>query len=91
MGSKWEIGFELRISCSDTMINYRFSQKFKLLVNGEFNHLTIILTMRNVCKLKVCSLDIFVLVFLFYHFRSLQIFWLLFKFLCFQLLSGNFY
>ena len=35
---------ELRISYSDTMLNYRFSQKFKLLGNSEFNHLTIIQT-----------------------------------------------
>ena len=34
-------GIELRISYSDTMLNYRFSQKLKLLGNGEFNHLTI--------------------------------------------------
>ena len=31
-------------SCSDTMLNYRLFQKFKLLGNGEFNHLTISLT-----------------------------------------------
>ena len=37
-------GIEVRISCSDTMINYRFSQKLKLLGNDEFNNLTIILT-----------------------------------------------
>ena len=29
------------------MLNYQFSQKFKLLENDEFNHLTIILTVRN--------------------------------------------
>ena len=27
-----------------TLLNYRLSQKLKLLENGEFNHLTIILT-----------------------------------------------
>ena len=37
-------GIELKISCSDTMLNYRLSQKFKLLENSEFNHLTISLT-----------------------------------------------
>jgi hypothetical protein len=30
-----EIGFELRTSCSNTMLNYRLSQKFKLLGNDE--------------------------------------------------------
>ena len=35
---------ELMIFCFDTMLNYRLSQKFKLLGNGEFNHLTINLT-----------------------------------------------
>ena len=35
---------ELRILCSDTMLNYRLSQKLKLSRNDEFNHLTIILT-----------------------------------------------
>ena len=40
-------GIELRISCFDTMLNYRLSQKLKLLGNGEFNHLTIILTILN--------------------------------------------
>ena len=35
---------ELRISCSDIMLNYRLSQKLKLLGNSEFNHLTISLT-----------------------------------------------
>ena len=28
----------------DTMLNYRLSQKFKILGNGKFNYLTIILT-----------------------------------------------
>ena len=42
---KWEIRveeakIELRISCSDTMLNYRFSQKLKLLGYDKFNHLT---------------------------------------------------
>ena len=37
-------GIKFRISCSDTILNYRLSQKLKLLGNNEFNHLTIILT-----------------------------------------------
>ena len=37
-------GIELKISCPDTMLNYRLFQKLKLSRNGEFNHLTIILT-----------------------------------------------
>ena len=44
MGGRVKLGIELRISYSDTILNYRFSQKFKLLENGEFNHLTINLT-----------------------------------------------
>ena len=31
---------ELKISCFDTMLNYRLSQKVKLLGYGKFNHLT---------------------------------------------------
>ena len=34
-------GIELRISCSDIMLNYWLFQKLKLLENGEFNHLII--------------------------------------------------
>ena len=41
---KLEPGIELRISCSNIMLNYRLSQKLKLLGNDEFNHLTINLT-----------------------------------------------
>ena len=37
-------GIELKISYSDTMLNYQLSQKVKLSTNGEFNHLIIILT-----------------------------------------------
>ena len=44
MGGRVKTGIELRIFCSDTMLNYRLSQKFKLLGNSEFNHLTISLT-----------------------------------------------
>jgi hypothetical protein len=39
-----ETWFKFRITCSDIMINYQLSQKFKLLGNDGFNHLTIILT-----------------------------------------------
>ena len=49
MGGRAKIGIELKISCSDTMLNYRLSQKFKLLGNDEFNHLTIILTLPLTC------------------------------------------
>ena len=35
-GSVEETMIELRISYSDTMLNYQLSQKF----NGKFNHLT---------------------------------------------------
>jgi len=40
MGGKVEkTKIELMISCSDTMLNYRLSQKFKLLEYGKFNYL----------------------------------------------------
>ena len=35
-----ETMIEPKISCSDIMLNYRLSQKFKLLGYGKFNHLT---------------------------------------------------
>ena len=41
MGGRVEIGIELMISCSDTMINHWLSPKLKLLENGEFNYFTI--------------------------------------------------
>ena len=44
MGGRVELGFELGITCSDTMRNYQFSQKLKLLGYDEFNHLINILT-----------------------------------------------
>ena len=44
MGGRVKTGIKLRIFCSDTILNYRLSHKFKLLGNGEFNHLTISLT-----------------------------------------------
>ena len=47
MGGRVKIGIEFRISCSDTMLNYQLSKKFKLLENCEFNHLTISLIERN--------------------------------------------
>ena len=48
-----ESGFELGITCSDTMRNYRLSQKLKLLGYGEFNHLTNILTLPLTCGLRL--------------------------------------
>ena len=45
MGGRAKVGIERRSSCSDAMLNYRFSQKHKLLGNSEFSHLTIILTL----------------------------------------------
>ena len=45
MRGRLEIRIEFKISYTDTMLNYCLSQKFKLLENSEFNHLTIILTM----------------------------------------------
>ena len=50
MEGKGKIEIKLRIFYFDTMINYRLSQKLTLLGNGEFNHLTIILTI--IIKLK---------------------------------------
>ena len=44
MGGRVESGIKLKVYCSNTMLNYWFSQKFKLLGNCEFNHLTIVLT-----------------------------------------------
>ena len=35
------------------MINYRLSQKYKLLGDYEFNHLNIILTLPLTCGLKL--------------------------------------
>jgi len=41
MGGKVEkIEIELRISCSNTMLNYQFFQKLKQLGYDKFNHLT---------------------------------------------------
>ena len=36
-----------------SVLNYRLSQKFKLLGNGEFNHLTISLTLPLTCGPKL--------------------------------------
>ncbi len=44
MGGRVETRFELKTTYSDIMINYQFSQQLKLIGNGKFNHLTIILT-----------------------------------------------
>ena len=46
-------GIDIRIFCSDTMLNYRLSQKLKLLENCEFNHLTINLTLPLTCGPKL--------------------------------------
>ena len=43
-------GIELRIFCSDTMLNCRLSKKLKLLRNGKFNPLTINLSCGNLCE-----------------------------------------
>ena len=48
-GERVELGIELKSFCFDTMINYQFSQKLKLLENNEFNHLTIILILPLMC------------------------------------------
>ena len=50
MRGKIKTGIELGISNSDTMLNYRLFQKFKLLENCEFNYLTIILRRSFVFK-----------------------------------------
>ena len=39
-GRMEETGIELRTSYFDTMLNYRLSQKLKLLEYDKFNHLT---------------------------------------------------
>ena len=44
MGGRVKPEIELKIFCSDTMLNYRLSKKLKLLGNGEFNYSTISLT-----------------------------------------------
>ena len=46
-------GIKLRISYSDTILNYQLSQKLKLLGNDEFNHLIIILTLPLTCGPKL--------------------------------------
>lgn len=51
-----KIGIELRISYSDPMLNYKFSQELKILGHGEFNYLTIILTHNNKQKNKRLSI-----------------------------------
>ncbi len=48
-----ESRFKLGITCSDTMRNYRLSQKFKLLWYDEFNHLTNILRVDNLSFLNL--------------------------------------
>ena len=43
----------LQHDATSNNVNYRLSQKFKLLRNGEFKHLTIILTLPLMCGLKL--------------------------------------
>ena len=71
MGSRVEIGFELRTTYSDTIINNQLFQKFKLLGNGEFNHLTnilldviceiqrqhLIIVVKNLCYVQFCTFN----------------------------------
>lgn len=38
MGDKVKTWFELRTTCSDTIISYQLLQELKFLGNGEFNH-----------------------------------------------------
>ena len=42
-----ETGIELKTSYSDTMLNYRLSQKHKLSGYGKFNHLTTCFSQRG--------------------------------------------
>ena len=53
MGGRVKVRIELMISCFDIMLNYRLSQKLKLLGNGEFNHLNLIL--KSVFNSEKCS------------------------------------
>ena len=53
MGGGVKAEVKLGISYSDTMLNYRLSQKLKLLGNGKFNHSTISLTLPLTCGLKL--------------------------------------
>jgi hypothetical protein len=43
----------------DTMLNYKLSQKLKLIGRGKFNHLIISLTLyRHISKIEFCSQDV---------------------------------
>ena len=53
MGGKAKLGIELNISYFDTTLNYRLSQKFKLLRNCKFNHLTMSLTAMIVFQMRI--------------------------------------
>ena len=53
MGGRVKSGTELNISCFDIMINYRLFQKFKLLENCEFNHLSMSLTAMIVFQMRI--------------------------------------
>ena len=52
-----ESKLKLEITYSDTMINYQFSQKLKLLGNDEVNHLIIILTHISCRKQKTVAMN----------------------------------
>lgn len=54
MGGKAETMFELMNTCSNTMVNYQYNQKLKLLQMVEVNHLTVILTPSNVDEPMLC-------------------------------------
>ena len=53
-----EIVFDLKITSSDTMTAYLYSQNSKLIGNSEFNHLTIILTTPKGIGMENGNMDI---------------------------------
>lgn len=57
MGGRVKPEIELKISCFDIMLKYWFFQKLKLLGNGEFDHLTIFVTMSIKRVTKSMNLD----------------------------------
>ena len=50
-----ETRIEFRILCSDTMLNYRLSQKIKLLRYEKFNHLTNTSNMNKSFNLQIIN------------------------------------
>ena len=50
--------FELKTTCSNTMINYLLIQNFKLSENCEFNHLIILTISKPIKSLNVFSLEL---------------------------------